>query len=58
VFRIEDSGPLAASQADIFVLDNLGYSLNQEESLSSASSSILDPSHPAPLPATKAAGSD
>ncbi len=30
VFRIEDSGPLAASAADIFVLDNaLGYALNQ-----------------------------
>ena len=30
VFRIEDSGPLAASAADIFVLDNvLGYVLNQ-----------------------------
>ncbi len=30
VFRIEDSGPFAASAADIFVLDNaLGYALNQ-----------------------------
>jgi hypothetical protein len=30
VFRIEDSGPLAASATDIFVLDNaLGYALNQ-----------------------------
>jgi hypothetical protein len=30
VFRIEDSGPVAASAADIFVLDNaLGYVLNQ-----------------------------
>jgi hypothetical protein len=30
VFRIEDSGPLPASAADIFVLDNaLGYALNQ-----------------------------
>ena len=30
VFRIEDSGPLAATAADIFVLDNaLGYALNQ-----------------------------
>ena len=30
VFRIEDSGPVAASAADIFVLDNaLGYALNQ-----------------------------
>ena len=30
VFRIEDSGPRAASAADIFVLDNaLGYALNQ-----------------------------
>ncbi len=30
VYRIEDSGPLAASAADIFVLDNaLGYALNQ-----------------------------
>lgn len=30
VFRIEDSGPLAVSPADIFVLDNaLGYVLNQ-----------------------------
>ena len=30
VFRIEDSGPLAASASDIFVLDNaLGYALNQ-----------------------------
>ena len=30
VFRIEDSGPVAASAPDIFVLDNaLGYTLNQ-----------------------------
>lgn len=30
IFRIEDSGPAAASAADIFVLDNaLGYALNQ-----------------------------
>jgi hypothetical protein len=30
VFRIEDSGPFAASASDIFVLDNaLGYALNQ-----------------------------
>ncbi len=30
VFKIEDSGPRAASAADIFVLDNaLGYALNQ-----------------------------
>jgi hypothetical protein len=30
VFRIEDSGPVAAKAADIFVLDNaLGYALNQ-----------------------------
>jgi hypothetical protein len=30
VFRIEDSGPVAASAADIFTLDNaLGYALNQ-----------------------------
>jgi hypothetical protein len=30
VLRIEDSGPLAASASDIFVLDNaLGYALNQ-----------------------------
>jgi hypothetical protein len=30
VFKIEDSGPLPASQTDIFVLDNaLGYALNQ-----------------------------
>ena len=42
VLKIEDSGPVAASAADIFVLDNaLGYVLNRAERLNSVFASTL-----------------
>ncbi len=53
VFRIEDSGPRAASAADIFVLDNaLGYALNQGGTAQFGLS--YDPSNPYTFPSAYA----
>ncbi len=53
VFRIEDSGPFAASAADILVLDNaLGYALNQGGTAQFGLS--YDPTNPYTLPSAYA----